>query len=163
MIIEADKRLLLFRFSNYRRTDFLKEHSEIIDKFGYTWMLKAGKRSSNQKISGVMADGGILILRSPTGDGGKFYAAACSEFTEQSPDDGEPFPAYYTDYIRDLYDIPSFQWFKVKKLYAIADDQLDKIVLHLTREKIVDVLKTTRTAVMFVDSTDTIELTELRY
>lgn len=161
MHIEEGKNLLLFRYSNYRETDFLKEHLAVIDKKGYTWLLKAGKRSAKYKIDKVMADGGFIILRSPTPDGGKFYAAVCTEFREATPSDEEPFPAYYKDFINDLYETPSCQWFKIKEVYAIDDNQLDNIVLNLSHEKIVNVLKTTRTAVMFLYSTGTIELKKI--
>lgn len=163
MHIEANKNLLLFRYSNYRRTDFIGEHLQVIHKYGYTWLVKAGKRTSVEKIKKMMSDGGFVILKSPTKDGNKYYAAVCTEFLEDTPKEGEPFPLYYNDFLNDLYDVTTYQWFKVVDIYRIKEDQVDGMVLHQSNRKIVDVLGTTRTAVMFLNSTKDIQLDELTF
>ncbi len=161
MHIDKHKKMLLFRYSNYRRTDFIAEHNKVISKNGYSWMLKAGKKSSTDKIDRVLADGGYLILKSPIKEGNNYYVAIFDSFVENNPDDKNGYPEYYKYFMDDMYDALAYQWFRIRGIYRMDASQADKIVLQTNNKRIPEVLETTRTAVMFVQSTDIIRLEEL--
>ena len=42
-MIENDTLMLLFRFSNYKKYNFIEEHKVFLKEKGYVWMMKMGK------------------------------------------------------------------------------------------------------------------------
>ena len=161
MQIDMHKKMMLFRYSNYRRTDFIAEHKKVISQNGYAWMLKAGKKSSTEKIDRVLTDGGYLILKSPVKEGNNYYVAIFDSFMENTPDDKNGYPEYYNNFMDDMYDALAYQWFRIRNIYRMEAVEADKIVLQTNNKKISEVLETTRTAVMFVQSIDIIGLENL--
>lgn len=113
MQIDMHKKMMLFRYSNYRRTDFIAEHKKVISQNGYAWMLKAGKKSSTEKIDRVLTDGGYLILKSPVKEGNNYYVAIFDSFMENTPDDKNGYPEYYKNFMDDMYDALAYQWFRI--------------------------------------------------
>ena len=54
MVIKQNTEMMLFRYNNYKGYSFIKEHLSVYEKHGYVWMLKVGKRSSEEKIKRVV-------------------------------------------------------------------------------------------------------------
>ena len=164
MTIEKDTEMLLFRFKDYKGYLFIKEHCSVLDKKGYVWMLKLGKRTSIDKLKSIRRNGGWLILRSPKSDGGKSYLAKFTQVSEDIPQNAV-FPAYYKEILDsvdtdELYDMnkPSFQWFRLEYMAPISDNVASSLVVVKTGKKVDDVISTTRTAVMFVKNDAVIEV-----
>lgn len=161
MLIEKEKKMLLFRFNNYKKTSFILEHKNVLNENGYVWMLKIGKKSSAEKLHEILKAGGWIILRAPKADGSKSFIARFSEMRDSIPSD-EVFPDYYDTllYGEDSfeYDLSSEQWFKLTYLEEIDSSVASHLLLEKNRKKVDDVIGTTRTAVMFITSEEDINL-----
>lgn len=163
MIIEKDTDMLLFRYSNYKRNDFISEHHKILTDEGFVWMLKLGKRSSIEKLRSIKDSGGWLLLRAPKAEGSKSYVARFIEISEEEPED-MCYPAYYNDILDGIEDNymflsePAYQWFKLVLLEPMQEEDAEKIVVSKSKKKLDDVISTTRTAVMFVKNDSPIEV-----
>ena len=159
--IKENTQMLLFRFRDYKNTDFINEHLEIIHKEGYVWMLKVGKKTSESKLQQILNDGGWLILRSPKSDGSKMYIAHFTAFQCEEPGD-MVYPTYYSDIINQDGDSEYYsesavqQWFRLEKIIPLSETTYPCFVLSKTAAAIDDVIKTTRTAVMFVSNKEKI-------
>lgn len=159
MIIKKDTEMLLFRYSNFSKHDFLPELENVLKEKGAVWMLKAGKRSSLSRLEKIRENGGWLVLRAPKADGSKSYIAKYTEVSEDDPTDG-CYPEYYDDIIygddEKFLDItPTFQWFKLILIKELSEKEADKLVVAKTEKSVNEVIVTTRTAVMFIkNSTD---------
>ena len=53
MIIKNNTPMILFRYNNYKKKDFINEHKNVLNTNDYVWMLKLGKKSSIEKINKV--------------------------------------------------------------------------------------------------------------
>ena len=156
MLIPANTEMLLFRFNNYRKHSFIKQHLSVLEEYGYVWMLKVGKRSSVEKIQSIIKCGGWLVLRSPKADGSICYLAKFSEISEEEPID-PVYPEYYNEILdgeeddADYYNPNAvYQWFKLEKIRELSEEAAENLVISKTGKKVNDVIGTTRTAVMFV-------------
>ena len=148
--------MLLFRYSNYGNNSFIQEHRSVIDKNGYVWMLKLGKRSSIEKITTIKNAGGWMVLRAPKSEGGISYIASFSEFSETFPDKLSC-PEYYDEIIQGLNDDetlyitnPTLQWFKLNCIVRLDEQMSKNLVVSKTGKAVDEVIETTRTAVMYI-------------
>ena len=60
--MDIEKNVLLIRYSNYYGIDTIKEHVEVIEKYGYCWFGKFGKKPSESYINKLMKDGSIYAF-----------------------------------------------------------------------------------------------------
>lgn len=89
MIIETNTSILLFRFSDYSKYSFIDEHLSIIKQNGYTWMLKAGRKTNTSKLQDIISQGGWIVLKAPKARGGKLYLGKFEEIRDKAPEDSE--------------------------------------------------------------------------
>lgn len=158
MLITANTEMLLFRFNNYKKHSFIKQHRAVLEKYGYVWMLKIGKRSSIEKIQSIINNGGWLVLRSPKADGSISYIAKFTEISEEEPI--EPiYPEYYNEILNiddedtDFYNPNAvYQWFKLEKIKELCEEDARNLVVSKTGKQVNEVIGTTRTAVMFIQN-----------
>jgi len=153
VVINEDTKMLLFRYNNYKKTDFIEEHKKILKKNGYVWMLKVGKKASKEKLDKILGEGGWMVLRAPKADGSISYIARFSDYLETQPPKAV-FPAYYESFLNgeDSYefDLSSEQWFKIEEIQELAGEDASNLVLEKTGKTVEDVIGTTRTAVMYI-------------
>lgn len=156
MVIKQNTEMMLFRYNNYKGYSFIKEHLSVYEKHGYVWMLKVGKRSSEEKIKRVLDDGGWIILRSPKAEGGKSYIARFTKKMEVTPE-GELYPAYYQKVLNAIenedtfyFSEPTYQWFRIEFLSKLPEDCASSLIISNSGKKVDDIISSTRTAVMFV-------------
>ena len=102
------------------------------------------------------------MLRAPKSDGGKSYLAKFTDVQEDTPID-MTFPEYYKELFessddRFLFDESSKQWFKLVSLKPMNNGEATSLVISKTGKKVDDVIKVTRTAVMFVRNDCPIEI-----
>ena len=153
--IKKNTAMLLFRFRNYKQNDFIKEHLDILSTKGYVWMLKIGKKTSEEKLHQILDEGGWMVLRSPKSNGSKMYIAQYTEFQCEEPRD-MTYPSYYAELLNqeDNYEYYSentvFQWFRINQIVSLPGDISKYFVLAKTATPVNDVISTTRTAVMFI-------------
>lgn len=162
MVIDVNTKMLLFRFSNYGKYSFINEHRKILNDNGYVWMLKLGKRSSIEKIMTIIKNGGWLVLRSPKACGGTSYLAKFSKISEEEPSDAM-YPKYYNEILTDcneeFYNPNAvYQWFKLDRIEELSEENAETLVISQTRKKVNEVIRTTRTAVMFIENDKQIEV-----
>ena len=152
-MISPKTMMLLLRYSNYRRYNFLNEHKAIIDQKGYVWMMKIGKKVSLDKINKIMRSGGFIILKSPISDGSKYYIGRFNDYSEKTPNDNGHMPQYYSIIMNDIdyYDAQT-QFFKVSCIAPLKEYYANALVLEKSKRKVVEVVNETRTAVMYVEN-----------
>lgn len=159
-MIKKETKMLLFRYSNYRKFNFINEHARIIQKFGYVWMMKLGKKTSIEKIKSIIKNGGYIVFKAPVADGSVFYIGRFIDFSEELPDDEIHMPKYYTEIVEDINfrDIPT-QFFKIVSLKLLDEKYASILCLEKNKKKVIDVITETRTAVMFIENEKEINIT----
>ena len=154
MLDMANRKILLLRYSNYRRYDFISCHNELAKKNGSVWMLKAGKQIPETSVNSVIADGGLVVLKAPKSCGGNFYATRILDFFNGSPKDGMVYPDYYRQMEKDeqMWFLASLtgSWFKIAELEELSGEDASRLHLVSNGKSAIDVLNSTRTAVMYV-------------
>lgn len=153
MKIEKDKKMLLFRYNNYKKTNFITAHEEVLKENGYVWMLKMGKKSSVEKINKVLNEGGYLVLRGPKADGSVSYITRFTEMCDNEPKDFA-YPEYYDTFLSGedsfQFDSTSKQWFKLNMIKPLNEKEVDKLILAQNGKKVNELIATTMTAFMFI-------------
>lgn len=155
MLIETGTNMILFRYNNYKSFSFITEHQSVLKQNGYVWMLKIGKKSSEDKIKKVQAAGGWIILRAPKSDGGISYISHFTVCCAEQPSD-HCYPQYYEDLIKsrneafDFFEDPSFTWFRIDSITDFAVENSKKLVMAVNGKSVDKVIETTRTAFMFI-------------
>lgn len=162
MTIEKNTEMVLFRFNNYKKHSFIDEHQDVLEKDGHVWMLKFGRKTDYKKLQLIIRSGGWLVLRAPKSDGGKSYLAQFTDVQEYDPADMS-FPAYYKELFettddRFYFKESSRQWFRLVSLKPLHNVEAASFVISKTGKKVEDVVKATRTAVMFVKNDYPIEI-----
>lgn len=161
MTIETNTEMILFRFSNYKKHSFIDEHQAVLEKEGHVWMLKFGRKTDYKKLQSIIRSGGWLVLRAPKADGGRNYLAQFTDVQEDNPTD-KSFPAYYKELFENsqerFYEESSRQWFRLVFLKPIHNDKATSLVISKTGKRVEDVIKVTRTAVMYVRNDCPIEI-----
>lgn len=156
--IEQSKNILLFRFSNYKRYDFVLEHNKVVEKNGFSWVLKNGKIPDSRKIQKVLDDGGWIVIKTPKASGNKFYITQMTEYSSEAPKNNI-YPAYYSSFISDQYgESNSGIWMKIGQIISINEAVANTLVLANGGKPVMDVINRTMTSFMFVNSTEKINL-----
>ena len=158
MVIKENTNMLLFRFRDFGKYNFIETHREFIEKNGHVWLLKIGKKTSSEKIAEILQEGGWMILRSPKADGSKSYVVKFVDYSEKTPEDGM-FPNYYEEVLNseDFWEA-TCQWFMIDRIISLCDESAKTLVMAKTEKPIEEVIGATRTAVMFVKNIAPIEL-----
>ena len=101
MELKKGTSVLVIRFNNYGKYDFIKEHQRLIDANGYTWMFKVGRPIQGPKMDAVMRQGGYLILKAPKASGNGYYLTKIlASKTGKKPSDCV-YPSYYQMMVDD--------------------------------------------------------------
>lgn len=156
-ISECTKHILI-RYSNYKKYDFIEEHLKIIGEYGYTWLMKSGRKINPQFIANVKAGKGGLILKSPIKAGNSFYYC---ELVRSLADNIDYYPEYYVEFMKEngISNVAEAgTWFKIKSIQKLDDQYIDDFLLLKNQKKIKDVISKTRTAVMFIENQQEIPL-----
>lgn len=163
MNIAVNTKMLLFRFNNFGKNSFISAHMEILQKFGYVWMLKLGRRSNIEKLKEIKENGGWLVLRSPKADGSMSYIAKFSDISEKEPKDGV-YPNYYDEILSETNDQGfydpnrSYQWFKIEIISELTESDANTLFISESGKSVNDVIGTTRTAVMYIQNNKAISV-----
>lgn len=158
-MIKKETGMLLFRYSNYRKFRFIDEHKKIIQQSKYVWMMKMGKKTSLDKIKGIIERGGYIVFKAPVADGNLFYLGRFTDFSEELPDDELHMPKYYAEIVEDInfWDAPT-QFFKLVDLVPLDEKYALTLRLEKNKKKVLDVINETRTAVMFIENETEIDV-----
>ena len=98
-------------------------------------------------------------MKSPKKKGDHYYLAHYQDVVSDVPDDFAHMPAYYSKLIQDGYLIDTgVQVFKVEYIHEMTDEQVACLRLCLNGKPVNEVIKETRTAVMFIENNEQIEI-----
>ena len=148
-MINTETKMLLFRYSNYQKYRFIDEHTKIIHKAKYVWMMKMGKKTSVEKIKDIIKNGGYIVFKAPVADGNLFYIGKFVDFSEELPNDEKHMPKYYSEI--NFWDAPT-QFFKLVDIVPLDEEYVASLRLEKNKKKVLDVINETRTAVMFIEN-----------
>lgn len=153
MIVSINTPMLLFRYKNYKNTDFINLHCEIIKSKKKVWMLKIGKKTSLSSIEEIIKSGGYMVLRSPKSDGGHSYIAHFEQVQETEPEQ-KLYPQYYEELIDNdenfYFESSNHQWFLLTSIERMSEEDVEHLLMSKTNKPVNEVIDTTRTAVMFI-------------
>lgn len=162
MVVEAGKCILLIRYNNYKKTDFVEEHNKVVGTNGYVWMLKAGRRLVDNKINRVVNESALLVLKAPKSAGGEYYYAEIFDFRYGDQAKKEESPAYYKNLVEDeqLWQIESLTgtWLKIGAIKSVNKSKVEELKLLSNGKSVVDVINSTMSSSLYVYSDKKITL-----
>ena len=157
-MITANAMILVMRINDYKKYSFITEHCCIMQKSGHVWMLKAGKRIPEAKMSQVINDGGNIMLRGSKASGGKYYYAHAAEVKYGIPDASMTFPDYYNMMVADpsLWSFDSLDgtWLKLSLLQEVDPGLLEHIRLVSNGRTVDEAMRSSMTSFVYARSED---------
>lgn len=96
---------------NTKKIEFLDEHKPFIDKNGYVWFGRYGKRKFDININ-EEGESIYIILKDSVSSTNKTFVCEVIEVSYNSQDEG--YPEYYNDFLTQIT-----QWFKLINIYEI--------------------------------------------
>lgn len=162
MVIEAHKAAFLIRYNNYKKTDFIEEHNKVVDENGYVWMLKAGRKLVESKLSKVFNDTAMLILKAPKSAGGNYYYTQIFDYRFGKLEADMKSPEYYNKLVDDekIWQIDSLEgtWLKISRIQRLSNEIAKEFKLISNNKYIDDVIGSTMSATLYIQSDKTLEL-----
>ena len=156
MQIKANEKMLLLRYSNYKKFNFIEEHQKTLAAEGTVWMLKIGKKIPETKLKDIYEHGGVLILRSPKASGSKYYAAQIKKCFNGEPDFEMLYPEYYETMLDDddMWTMDSLEgtWFQVTAVKELSEDAAFHFFLISNGKPVEEVLSSTRSSMIYIKS-----------
>lgn len=162
MKIKRETPVLFVRISDYKKYNYVEEHKKVLDKNGYVWLLKIGKKSNENFVKKVLENGGGLIIKSTAKHGHNFYYCT---FTTNKVDDSLLYPDYYNEIFDDeYYDLEelkkSCSWFKIEKMVPLSEEQVKKFVVIKTRRNLLECGTMFRVNQMYLEADEDIIINE---
>lgn len=162
MVVEAGKCSLLIRYNNYKKTNFIEEHNKVVSVNGFVWMLKAGRRLVDSKVSKVINETALLILKAPKSSGGDYYYAEVLDFRYGDQENKEESPDYYENLVEDerLWQIDSLTgtWLKIGAIKSLDKSKAEEFKFLSNGKRVVDVINSTMSSSLYVCSDKKITL-----
>ena len=152
MKIPANKCIMTIRYTQYRNIDFITEHKKLVDRFGSVWMLKVGRKIPIVSLEEVARESGIIILKAPKVAGGQFYIAPQISYRNGMPLKDFNYPEYYEDMIdsQKEYEITlDGTWLEIGIISPLPADALNSMLMKKSGKKLLDVIGSTRTSIMY--------------
>lgn len=156
MVIQSNQYMLLLRYNNYGNTDFINEHKSVIDKNGFTWVLKIGKEIPNQKLNRVLEEGGVLFFRAPKASGGTYHIAKVEDYAYGKAPKDNIFPEYYHQMENDrkMWQLVNLQgtWLRISTIDPLPEGMESALRLVSNSKMVSEVVTSTRSSVLYVTS-----------
>lgn len=152
MKIPANKCIMTIRYTQYRSIDFIAEHKKLIDRHGSVWMLKVGRKIPIISLEEVARESGLIILKAPKVAGGKYYIAPLIHYHNGMPLQDFNYPKYYEDMIDSQreYEISlDGTWLEIGRIVSLPADALNSMLMKKSGKKLLDVIGSTRTSIMY--------------
>lgn len=159
MNIVAKEKLLVLRFSIYKKYDFIYEHELIIQREGAVWLLKLGKKVTNRALEDIMNSSCGLILKAPKAYGGKLYYCRMLDAKNMTPTEDMLYPQYYNELVQDMFWFSlDGTWIKVDSFVELDENTVSKLRLVSNDKPLEEVFMQTRTTTLYAYSTEDIIL-----
>ncbi len=152
---------LFIRLNDFADYDFIEEHQKVIQKKGYTWLLKMGKSINQKFIEALYKNESAIILKTSAKKGNKFYY--CKLLNKELKEEKISFPDYYKEYLEN--DFISFEealnngfWFKVESITLMSYECANRFEIISSKKNMVDCAISTRVVHMYVENKEYIEI-----
>ena len=157
-MVKARERLLVLRFCNYKKHDFLSEHRAFLEKEGVSWFLKLGKLVPQRVLDEILAGSKGLILKAPKAVGGMYYYCSIIDAKNAFPDSKMNYPDYYKKLIAEM-DWFSLEgtWFCVNSFIEMNSTEVSKLRLINNDRPLDEVLSQARTTMLHAYSIEDID------
>lgn len=149
---ENDSAVIVLRFNEFDGHDFIQEHKSIIREKGFVWMLKMGRRPSADRLASAINQSQKIVLCSPRKTGYKMYLCNAVDYYigNAREDISSNVPEYYNKIKRkNNIRVLGGTWFKITSISEMSEDLRSCIYLISNNRKLEDVIKETRTAVIY--------------
>ena len=151
MKIKEGYDFMIFRYSPYKKYDFITEHIKIINEQGSTWLLKFGKEIPSKTLDALKEKREGLILKAPKATGGDFYFCVVKNCFNGIDNSKMAYPPYYQKMLSDGFaDQLSGSWFNIKSITKLNKDIGDHLRLKRNNRILSEVINETRTVIMHV-------------
>ena len=147
-MIKENTPMLLCRVCDYKFNDFIAKHIEVLEKYNEVWMLKSGKTISSTRLKSVLDSGGFIILKTPKRGSSKFYLCIVDKVSYTKPVNTNLYPDYYEQYMQE--NGWSGQWFRIKSIYELTNEDVNKLKMVVNDKSVVDVVDRTQASFMYV-------------
>ena len=125
----------LIKIATPEGVDFLDEHQQIINNFGYVWFCRFGK--NNMKIQSIQDSDHILIIKDIARNGGKVYIAAFDKVEQSYDISDEVVPKYYKEVAKYIG-----VWLRITQIKEIPKNVLeDSFVVNKTNGSVAGILR----------------------
>ena len=150
MDLQTGKRIMVIRYTPFRKYDFIDEHTKLIAQKQSVWMLKIGRKIPEVAINEIITEGGNIVLKAPKSSGGNYYLAHCCAFHQGRASNDMVFPEYYFSINGDFDKDPlDGTWLKIDRLERLNEHYSDRLYLCRNGKKLNEVIGTTRTSVLY--------------
>lgn len=139
---------VIFKIDTPFNINFLKEHQEIINTYGYTWLSKFGK--SILKINNLLKTEHVIFIKDSKKNGNKIYIAT---YTEINNFRKSPYPEYYNN-IKLISNIH----FKITKIKEISLDFMLKNFIGKTTSTNLNIFFKSITKAIYITNINEIEI-----
>ena len=156
MVIRAGDTILLIRYNNYKKMDFIEEHNKIAKENNYVWMLKAGRKLVKKKLDKVKNESSIVILKAPKNVGGQYYYAKIIDYQYGEREKDGFSPDYYSNLVDDekLWQIVSLDgtWLKLGEIKPLKSEFVDSFSLLSNGKDVKEVISSTMSSTLYITS-----------
>ena len=125
------KKSFLLRYSDYHRIKTIDEHCSVIERTGYCWFGKYGKKPQKAYLDGLFADGKLTMFLYTAST---LHRAVVTAYTYDPPDDG--IPEYYNSWQFSGEDYKPSVYFKVLSIEPACMEELDGFVVSSSGKEI---------------------------
>lgn len=147
MFIKKNSEIFLIRLNTTGYNNAINDHIELINKHGYVWLQKRGRKARIERLTDVLVQGGYIIIKEPKHNGDRYFIGQFVEVADQLPNEENTYPDYYNKYKN--YENRS-QWFKITSLTQLNNDDIEELYFASSKEKVTNIINSTSTAFMFV-------------
>lgn len=164
MKLKKDTKNIYIKIPSYlRNMDVVSEHISICKKKGHVWIMKMGKKPSNNYLEDVIKESGGIILKSHSRFGNKFYYANLKSI-KPSKNENMYYPEYYNDIMKNMgisLDnlIEKETWLKAENFREISEEQANNFKIGNKDKEFTHVAKRAfQIPFMYITNTKDIEI-----
>lgn len=153
---------IFLRLNDFNNNDYIQEHRDVINKYGFTWLLKMGKTINKDYLNDIVEKKGGLILKSSAKRGNKFYYAEVVS-TDISKEEKMIYPEYYNEYFDyEYYTIEQAKqegyWFKITNIIEVDDEFIDNFIINNGGKPMLECALETRVVHMYISNKKDVSL-----
>lgn len=147
-MIKKGQCFLLLKLGNTPGIDCIMEHRKIIEKYGYCWLGKAGKISSQKNIMWVLKEDNPILLIYINRE---LYICRLTDVSTEVPT--EAVPSYYEEYLYEQCIFPNM-YFRITSIDEYDITNLEKYTVVSTGNNVGAILPRCMASSIFAEYKD---------